>query len=91
MEQSMSLHDPQEQPSFFTVREVASFLRVSQASVYALVQEGRLPCHRIGNGRGTVRIRETDFETFLDSCRVESPRRKEPRRTPRPQLKHLKL
>ncbi|MBX3412420.1 MAG: helix-turn-helix domain-containing protein [Pirellulales bacterium] len=81
---------------FLTVRDVAARLRVSQSCVYALVQQGRLSCHRIGGGRGAVRISESDLQRFLISCRAESaeptePQREEPRRAPRVQLKHLKL
>jgi len=81
---------------FLTVRDVATRLRVSQSCVYALVQVGRLLSHRIGGGRGVVRISEADLQRFLTASRVASaeppePHHEEPRRAPRVQLKHLKL
>ncbi len=63
-------------------REVAELLRVSVSSVYALVAQGRIPCHRIGAGRGSIRVSRTDLEAFLNDCRSE--RVEEVRRLPRP-------
>lgn len=67
-----------------TIAEIAQLLRVSKQVVYALVQSGQLIAHRIGVGRGTIRVTDEDFEAFLNSCRDK------------PQLKtssisHLKL
>ena len=45
--------------------------------------------HRIGIGRGAIRISEDDIEAYLASCRVEKGR--PPRRATRLKLKHLKL
>ena len=78
-----------QQPEWFTVRDVASQLRVSPSLVYQLVETGKLACHRIGTGRGAIRISLTDLEAYLRDCRSE-------RQTPipkpsRPRLKHLKL
>ena len=53
-----------------TVKEVAKLLRVSGRIVYQLVGEGRLGHHRVGNGRGSVRIRPKDVEDYLQSCRT---------------------
>ena len=71
-----------------TVPQVAARLNVSQSLVYALVDSGKIVSHRIGNGRGTVRISEADLATYLDSCRREKRERKPARR---PRLKHLKV
>jgi excisionase family DNA binding protein len=54
-----------------TVKEVARRLRVSASLVYQLVDCGRLGCHRIGNGRGAIRIRPEDVASYLQSCRKE--------------------
>ncbi len=54
-----------------TVKEVARRLRVSASLVYQLVDSGRLGCHRIGNGRGAIRIRPEDVASYLQSCRKE--------------------
>jgi excisionase family DNA binding protein len=55
-----------------TVKEVAERLRVSSSTVYNLVEEGRISCHRIGKGRGCIRFTEEQVEAFLQSCRVEA-------------------
>ena len=52
-----------------TAKEVARELRVSVSLVYQLVESGRLACHRIGNGRGAIRIRPEDVANYLQSCR----------------------
>ena len=52
-----------------TVKEVARRLRVSASLVYQLVDSGKLGCHRIGNGRGAIRIRPEDVDEYLTQCR----------------------
>jgi excisionase family DNA binding protein len=52
-----------------TVRDVASELSVSATCVYQLIASGKLPCHRIGIGRGAIRVSEVDLAAFLDGCR----------------------
>jgi excisionase family DNA binding protein len=49
---------------FVTVAEVATQLRVSNMTVYRLVQAGQLPALRVGR---SYRIREEDVERFLAS------------------------
>lgn len=56
-----------------TVKEVAQHLGVSPNCVYQLVATGRFACHRIGVGRGTIRISETDLAEFLYASRSASP------------------
>lgn len=56
-----------------TVHEVAKRLTCSPALVYALCARGRLPHHRLGVGRGTIRITEEALEQFLEETRVERP------------------
>ena len=53
-----------------TVRNVAERLGVSIALVYELAK-GRIPCYRIGIGRGALRFTEKDVEEYLSSCRSE--------------------
>lgn len=55
-----------------TVKEVARRLRVSQSLVYQLVESEKLGCHRIGNGRGAIRIRPEDVTEYLENCRKEA-------------------
>lgn len=56
-------------PNVLTVEQAASRLKVSRSLVYSLIETGKLTCHRIGIGRGTIRLLPNDLETFLASCR----------------------
>ena len=47
---------------FVTVAEVAALLRVSNMTVYRLVQAGQLPAVRVGR---SYRIREDDVDKYL--------------------------
>lgn len=47
---------------FVTVAEVADQLRVSNMTVYRLVQAGQLPATRVGR---SYRIREEDVDRYL--------------------------
>ena len=47
---------------FVTVAEVAELLRVSNMTVYRLVQAGQLPAVRVGR---SSRIREDDVDRYL--------------------------
>lgn len=62
------------QYSMHKVAEVARLLKCSPALVYVLCEKGKLNHHRIGVGRGTIRITEGDLEAFLQATRVESQR-----------------
>ncbi|WP_158545361.1 helix-turn-helix domain-containing protein [Bremerella cremea] len=67
-----------------SVKELANILGVSSKTVYAMVEEDRIPCYRIGCGRGTLRF---DVEEVKRSLKRQAPTRLEPlQRTPR---KHL--
>lgn len=54
------------------VRTAAERLEVSQSMVYQLIQEGRLPCLRIGGRgrRGKIVIKEEHVLAFQESCKV---------------------
>lgn len=72
-----------------TVKKAAERLEVSPATVYALVASGRLRCHRIGIGRGAIRIDEAQLAEFLSGT---VPRVTEPvAPAARVKLKHLSL
>jgi excisionase family DNA binding protein len=51
-------------PRFVTVAEVADQLRVSNMTVYRLVQAGQLPAVRVGR---SYRIREDDVDKYLSA------------------------
>lgn len=57
----MTQHAP-EQAGFMTVNEVASLLRVSNMTVYRLINAGELPAARIGK---SYRIRRGDVDRYL--------------------------
>ena len=72
-----------------TVQDVADLLKVSNSLVYNLIASGKIPSHRIGTGRGAIRVRRDDLDQYVRQCRVEPVAPAV--RTPRPQLKHLRL
>jgi excisionase family DNA binding protein len=72
-----------------TVAEVAEKLNVSPSLVYQMVETGKLPFLRIGNGRGAIRFQGEDIQAYLDSCRVEKTTGGRP--ALRLTLKHLHL
>lgn len=72
-----------------TVKEVAAKLRVSATCVYQLIETGKIVCHRIGIGRGAIRIAEADLAAFIDGCRHEPGERTQASR-PAKRLRHLK-
>ncbi len=74
-----------------TVQEVAKRLNVAPSTVYGLVARGKLQGHRIGLGRGTIRISEHDLALFLEGSLAgyqDSSARESRRLVP---LKHIKL
>jgi excisionase family DNA binding protein len=79
----------QEETRLLTVREVATTLRVSPSLVYQLIEAGKIACHRIGTGRGAIRVSSADLDAYLQGCRSE--RQTPVPKPPRPRLKHLKL
>jgi excisionase family DNA binding protein len=54
---------------FVTVSEVANLLRVSNMTVYRLVQAGQLPAIRVGR---SYRIREDDVDKYLAAQYTEA-------------------
>ncbi len=73
-----------------TVREAAARLEVSAATVYGLVSAGRLRCHRVGLGRGAIRVSEEHLADFLKGAET-SPGATVPTPPPRVvKLKHLR-
>jgi excisionase family DNA binding protein len=52
-------------PAIMTVKDVAEYLRMSEAKVYRLVKEGVLPVVRIGK---TWRFRKDLLDQWLKDC-----------------------
>ena len=73
-----------------TVKQASERLNVSVATVYALVSAGKLACHRVGVGRGRIRITESDIDAYLSLCRQDTIAASPPRTTPR-KLKHIRI
>ena len=55
------------------VKQAAERLEISLSLCYALIEEGRLPCVRIGRKgrRGKIIVTEDDLRRFLESVKVE--------------------
>jgi excisionase family DNA binding protein len=51
---------------WFTVRQIVEALGVHEQTVREWIKEGRLPGKLFGR-RGGYRVRESDYEAFLDS------------------------
>ena len=77
------------QSRLLTVCEAATLLNVSSSLIYHLIDSRKLACHRIGAGRGTIRIRKEDLDEYLSACR--SDRIDETPRASVPRLRHIKL
>jgi excisionase family DNA binding protein len=60
-----------ENPVIWTVHDVAEYLRMSEAKVYRLVKEQRLPVVRIGK---TWRFRKDLLDDWLSQCAESSLR-----------------
>jgi len=85
------MSNEQTQPKrLLTVTDVADWLSVSASLVYQIVESGKLPVYRIGNGRGAIRFRPEDVETYLNACRSEKLPSASTRKA-RPRLKHLRF
>lgn len=59
--------------SFLTVNEVAEVLRVSKLTIWRYIDAGKLPAYKIGRD---WRIKQNDFDDFVESRRQESKRAK---------------
>ncbi|MCA9130425.1 MAG: helix-turn-helix domain-containing protein [Planctomycetales bacterium] len=72
-----------------TVKEVASWLNISASLVYQLADSGKLPVHRVGNGKGAIRFAANDITAYLTACRNQVTPKSSP--TPKVRLQHIKL
>ena len=71
------------------VKDVAEKLGVSSALVYELTAKGKLPCYRIGLGRGAIRFKEDEVDSYLAGCRMTIAPEPPPEPS-RPRLKHIR-
>ena len=59
------------EPESLTVGQVAVFLNVGENTVYRLCKNGDIVHHRIGSGRGTIRITRENLRQYLSRRQVE--------------------
>jgi excisionase family DNA binding protein len=59
------------EPRFLTLEDVATYLNVSVAQVYALVRSGALPAIKIG-GRGVWRVDRRQLDAYIDRLHRET-------------------
>ena len=75
-----------------TVKQAAERLNVSEKTVRNMVKCGKLPHHRIGAGRGVIRISEHALEQHLAESEVrESLANSQTRTQDRRRLRHIKI
>lgn len=53
---------------FYTIKELAALLAVTDQTVFRLMKRGEIPYYKIGR---STRFRRDDVEAFLQRCRVE--------------------
>ena len=82
--------NPQDE-KLLTIRELSERLRVSIASVYALIKSGKILALRVGIRSGAIRIRESEVAAYLESCVQVSAVRETVHRSPQTKLKHISL
>jgi excisionase family DNA binding protein len=64
-----SIQKQKDELTILTVHEVAEYLRMSEAKVYRLAKEGRIPVVRIGK---TWRFRKDLLDNWLSECTESS-------------------
>jgi excisionase family DNA binding protein len=64
------MQQDQIQPSILTIAEVASYLRVSETTIWRWCNSGRLPAFRLGRA---WRVRRTDLEEMIDTSSHSEP------------------
>lgn len=77
--------DVQESEQYLTVREACRILKISDKSLYLLINRGDLKASRIA-GR-PFRIRPSDIDAYIEECRVNRPPR--PGKPPGTGVKYL--
>lgn len=69
MVSSVDSGNPDAQPRFMTVAEVAQLMRVSTMTVYRLIKAGDLPAVRVGK---SYRLRADDVDRYLSNRYTEA-------------------
>ncbi len=78
---------------FFTVAEIAEMWKLSESQIYALIDSGRLRCHRFTTKKnGAVRVSQAQIDVYLRE--TESGQADPVQEPPKPQkltLQHIDL
>lgn len=74
----------------FTVKQTATILTISVASVYALIAARKIRHERFGLGRGTIRIPADAIEEYRRRCTLGEATAPPPRRQ-KVRLHHLRV
>ena len=78
--------------AMLSIKQAAEQLNVSEKTIRNLLDSGQLAFHRIGAGRGVIRIAEEALAAYLAECEVVANQPSAPRRRVAPHtLRHLKL
>jgi excisionase family DNA binding protein len=56
----------------YRVAEIAALLDVHQATIYRDIECGRLRAHRVGSGKGALRIFPAAYDTYLALLEVRA-------------------
>jgi excisionase family DNA binding protein len=52
--------------TFYTVPELEQMLKLSKSQIYALIEDGRMHCHRFTRGRnGAIRVSQAQLDEYL--------------------------
>ena len=52
--------------TFYTVADLVEMLKLSRSQLYALIEGGKLRCHRFTRGRnGAIRVSQTHLDEYL--------------------------
>ena len=85
---SVERSNDQLQP-LLSVSAVAELLGVSPSLVYQIVEAGKIPFHRVGIGRGSIRFQHEDVRGYIETCRIEKTQQN--RKPLQMRLKHIKI
>lgn len=55
--------------TYWDVRQLATYLNVKPATLYAWAAQGKIPSLKL---HGLLRFRQNEIDRWLESCRVES-------------------
>ncbi len=58
---------------FYTVNDLVGMLKVSKSQLYAIIDSGKLKCHRLTTGRqGCIRISQAQLDAYLQETELPS-------------------